>query len=99
MTRVIPSNEHIMPLTVFGPGDPFSMRAANLGLWTNTFSRASRGSDYTGVPGYGVNRFAGATPYPVQRFGQPIRPVADPFTPGVGLGSGVSGQPGWPSTG
>lgn len=99
MARRIRSNENVVPLTVFGPGDDWSTHAAQLGLFTNTFSVAARGSDYTGVPGYGVNRWAGATDYPLQRFTTPITPVSVPFTPGVGIGSGVSGQPGWPSTG
>ncbi len=99
MGRVVRNNEHLVSVVVFGPGDPWSRQAASLGVMTNTFSPASKGTDFTGDRGYGVNRWAGATSYPLQTFGTAVVPVAVPGSVGVGLGAGVSGQPGLPSTG
>ena len=99
MPRTVRGNEHLVTVVQYGPGDAWSHQIAGLGLMTNTFSPVARGSDYTGLPGYGVNRWAGATDYPLQRFGTAVVPVAVAANPGVGLGAGVSGQPGLPSTG
>ena len=99
MGRTVPGNEHLATVVVYGPGDAWSRQAASLGVMTNTMSPASKGTDYHGDRGYGVNRWSGATNYPLQRFGTAVVPVAMPGSVGVGLGAGVSGQPGLPSTG
>lgn len=99
MPRTVRGNEHVVTTVVYGPGDRWSHQAASLGIMTNTMSPASRGTDYIGDRGYGVNRWAGATSYPLQMFGTAVVPVAVPGSVGVGLGAGVSGQPGLPSTG
>lgn len=98
--RVIPGNGTTVTITVFGP-DRWSVQAASLGMLTNTRSPASSGTPYSGDRGYGLNgnRWTGATPYPLQHFAGAAQPVVYPQHVGVGLGSGVSGQPGLPSTG
>jgi hypothetical protein len=99
--RVVPGNEHVIASVVYGPGDAWSNHAARLGQFTNTISPASAGTPYSGDRGYGLNgnRWTGATSYPLQHFSVPVMPISSPANPGVGLGAGVSGQPGWPSTG
>jgi hypothetical protein len=96
--RVIPGNAQPVTVLVFGP-DRFSYQAAGLGVVTNTRSPASSGTNYSGDRGYGTNRWAGAIPNPLQSFGTAIVKVSLPQAQGLGLGSGVSGQPGLPSTG
>lgn len=105
--RVIPGNGHIVTALVFTP-DQHSIRAAGLGLATNTFSPMSAGRHtsgtsrgFTGDPGYGVNRMTGRTD-PVQFFAgaaAAVRPVGDPRSRRLGIGAGAAGQPGLPSTG
>jgi len=96
--RVEPGNGTQVTITVFGP-DRWPVQAASLGIATNTLSPAAAGTPFTGDRGYGVNRWAGATDYPLQNFAGVAVPVVFPQHVGVGLGSGVSGQPGLPSTG
>lgn len=90
--------------------DAFARQAASLGLMTNTFSPGSAGvhgsstqpRGFTGDRGYGVNRFAGALDYAagsVQDLVRPVGPIRSPASQRVGLGAGVSGQPGFPNTG
>lgn len=98
MGRVIPGNGTPVTVTVYGP-DRFSYQAAGLGLVTNTRSPASSGTNFSGDRGYGVNRWAGAIPNPLQSFVSAISKVVLPNVDGLGLGAGVSGQPGLPSTG
>jgi hypothetical protein len=99
--RVVPGNAQQVTVTVFGPGDRWSTQAASIGIMTNTRSPAASGTPYSGDRGFGLNgnRWTGATSYPYQRFNHPPAPIAMPQTVGVGLGSGVSGQPGLPSSG
>lgn len=97
--RVVPGNEAQVTITTFGPGDRWSHQLAGLGVVTNTRSPASSGTLFAGDRGFGVNRWAGATPYPYQQFGGAAVPIALPASVGVGMGNGVSGQPGLPSTG
>lgn len=109
MGRMIPGTGRKETITTFGP-DRWSVQIASLGMMTNTFSPGSAGKHspgatsrgFAGDPGYGVNRWAGETPYhagPVQPLSAPIVPIADPLSKRLGFGSGVSGQPGMPSTG
>jgi hypothetical protein len=99
--RTVRSNERLVTIPVFGPGDAWSHQAASLGVMTNTFSPASKGvqPQITGLSGYGVNRWTGATSYALQRFTGVSSPVLYPQSAAVGIGVGVAGQPGWPSTG
>lgn len=104
----VPSNVRVVPAITTVP-DPYGVQAASLGLITNTFSPASSGliggskhpgpAGSQGLSGVGVNRWAGADPRPVQSFIGAAAPVADPKAQRLGFGSGVSGQPGLPSTG
>ncbi|HET6215349.1 MAG TPA: hypothetical protein VFE14_20960 [Micromonosporaceae bacterium] len=66
----------------------------------NTFSPASRGPAGTrlGLDGYGVNRAQQWTA-PLQNFRGVTQPLRSPESLRLGLGAGVSGQPGLPSTG
>lgn len=93
-----------------GRPDRWARQIASLGAVTNTFSPASAGvhgdstqaRGFSGDRGYGVNRFAGALDYaagPVQDLARPVAPIRSPGSQRVGLGAGVSGQPGFPSTG
>lgn len=90
--------------------DAFAVQAASLGLMTSTISPGSAGRHspgasaigFVGDRGYGVNRWAGRTPYQqgaVQAIGQPIAPVGDPLSQRLGIGAMPAGQPGYPSTG
>lgn len=90
--------------------DAFAVQAASLGLMTQTISPGSAGVHspgasrlgFVGDRGYGVNRWAGRTPYQqgaVQAIGQPIAPVGDPLSQRLGIGAMPAGQPGYPSTG
>lgn len=87
--------------------DAFAIQAASLGLMTNTFAQGSVGvhspggsaRGFVGDRGYGVNRWAGRTTYPLQNFHYPPAPIADPMSQRLGLGAGVAGQPGLPNTG
>jgi len=96
--RVVAGNGTPLTITVFGP-DRWSYQAASLGVVTNTRSPASSGTPYSGDRGYGPNRWTGASPQPMQSFAGAANPVVFPQNVDVGLGSGVSGQPGLPSTG
>jgi len=103
--RVIPGNTQTVTAVIATP-DRWSIQAAGLGLATNTFSPMSAGRHTTGTPrgftgdrGYGVNRWAGRTTYPLQAFRSAIGPVANPRSKRVGAGAMASGQPGLPSTG
>lgn len=103
--RVIRGNAHTVTAVVCTP-DQFSLQAAGLGVATNTLSPMSAGRHttgqrrgFTGDRGYGVNRFAGKLPYQVQNFYSPVQPIATPLDERLGLGAGVAGQPGLPSTG
>jgi hypothetical protein len=90
--------------------DAFARQAASLGLMTSTISPGSAGRHspgasaigFVGDRGYGVNRWAGRTPYQqgaVQSLGSPITPVGDPRSRRLGIGAMPAGQPGYPSTG
>lgn len=88
--------------TVINLPDQFSRSlAGSFGVAVNTFSPMSRGPGdrgCQGVAGYGVNQFTGDTP-PRVAVGAAVKPVADPSQHNLGIGSGVSGQPGLPNTG
>ncbi len=104
--RVIPANTRVATSIVADP-DRFSQQAASLGMMTNTFAAGSAGRHspgasargFVGDRGYGVNRWAGRTTYPLQTFGQAIVPVSTPSARRLGIGAGAAGQPGLPSTG
>lgn len=104
--RVIPGNARQRAETYYVP-DEFSIQAASLGFATNTNSPMSAGPGqrtgrFFGDPGYGVNRWDGALAYELgTKQGQAgiAGPVLDPLAQRLGLGAGVSGQPGLPSTG
>jgi hypothetical protein len=103
--KVVPGNARVMTVLVHVP-DRWGIQAASLGVMTNTFSPASRGVHDAASPigyirgllGHGVNRGAGRTP-PMQHFGGAYAPAVNPKDKRLGIGAGVSGQPGLPSTG
>ena len=102
-SRVVRSNETAVTTYVYGPDD-WSRQIASLGVATNTFSPMSAGvgTQTFGLPGYGVNRGSGALPYSqgtLQNLAAPSDPVRNPRSKRLGMGAGVSGQPGMPSTG
>jgi hypothetical protein len=109
--RVVPGNTRVTT-AVYTVPDRWGVQAAGLGVMTNTFSPAANGvhgptpdmggssaRGWMGDRGFGVNRWAGRTDYPLQTFGQSIVPVADPSARRLGIGAGVAGQPGLPNTG
>lgn len=108
MSRVIPGNAERVNTIRFGPGRSSVALAASLAVAIAPFSPMSAGvhsagtqaRGYSGVPGFGVNRFAGRTG-PMQEFYGAVVPVSDPSRQSrrLGIGAGVSGQPGLPSTG
>ena len=87
--------------------DAWGVHMAGLGVYTNTASPASAGvSDPNAVdgyvrgdPGYGVNRALNFLAGPLQRFVGPTAPIISPSGAQLGVGAGVSGQPGLPNTG
>jgi hypothetical protein len=106
MGRWIRGNARTVSTTVCGP-DAQSQQLANaMVLATLPFSPMAAGvhsagaspRGFVGDAGYGVSRFAGRT-LPYQRTAAAVRPVASPLGRMLGLGAGVSGQPGYPSTG
>ena len=106
LRRKVPANTVVKRSVVARP-DPYSIQAASLGVMTNTFSPGSAGihspgasaRGFVGDRGYGTNRWAGRTTYPYQTYGHAVVPVADPTAARLGIGAGVAGQPGLPSTG
>jgi len=61
--------------------------------------KSNGSAGYTGLPGFGVSRWAGAGDQAVQNIHGLVAPVADPLSQRLGAGAGVSGQPGLPNTG
>ena len=106
LRKTVPGNERVQA-TVYTVPDAWGRHMAQLGVYTNTASPASTGVNtpnsplgyVAGVAGYGVNRATDFLSYPLQRFGQPTAPVISPAQANLGIGAGVSGQPGLPSTG
>ena len=106
LRRRIPANTRVATALVADP-DRFAQQNASLGVMTNTFSPGSAGRHspgasprgFVGDRGFGVNRWSGRTTYPYQTYGHAISPVVDPRSQRLGLGAGVAGQPGLPSTG
>lgn len=107
MPRVIRGNGRQETITVYGP-DAWSYQAASLGIATNPYGAMSAGVHTSGTPrgfsgdrGSGVNRWGGATLFPLQQFSSAVVPIAAPLPQSsyLGFGAGVSGQPGLPSTG
>lgn len=108
MGNTIPGNGHPVVTWVYGP-DAHGLRIAHAtGIANNSFSPMARGVHaapdaaswgYTGLQGYGVNRFAGELPYPMQNFRGATQPITTPKSRRLGIGTGTSGQPGLPSTG
>jgi hypothetical protein len=104
--RKIRANTRVATSIVTDP-DPFALQAASLGVMTNTFSPGAVGvhspgasaKGFVGDRGYGVNRWSGRTTYPLQHWAGAIKPIQDPTAQRLGLGAGVAGQPGLPSTG
>lgn len=108
--RTVPGTGQRFPAVVFGP-DAWSVQAASLGFTSNTSSPASSGVHETGrtgpriaagLPGFGEARMTGPIAYELgayQAIGAPSAPVSNPIGRKLGIGAGVSGQPGLPSTG
>lgn len=100
----MPGNTRVVTAVVADP-DRWSIQAASLGLATLSFSPMSTGrhegrkGGTVGLSGFGVNRWAGRTTYPLQAFRTAVAPVVDPRSKRVGAGAMASGQPGLPSTG
>jgi hypothetical protein len=103
--RVIAGNARVTT-AVYAVPDAFAVQAASLGMVTNPFSASSAGvhspgtssRGFIGDRGYGENRWAGRTTYPLQTFGQAVVPVAEPASRRLGVGAMPSGQPGLPGT-
>lgn len=80
--------------------------AGSMAVATNTFSPMAAGvhgpstqvRGYSGIPGYGVNRF-GTDVGVMQGFVGAIQPIHTPANYRLGIGLGVSGQPGMPQSG
>lgn len=104
--RTIPGNTRRVSGLANPPDRQSVSLAASMAIATAPFSPMARGVEpngrsgfMAGDRGYGTNRFAGRTP-PRQDFaGAAIVPVAAPSSFALGVGAGVAGQPGWPSTG
>jgi hypothetical protein len=104
--RRIPGNTEHSTALVYGPDAQSRQLATAMALATLTFSPMAAGvhsagassRGFVGDRGYGVSRFAGRT-LPYQRTAQATAPVARPLGRMLGLGAGVAGQPGYPSTG
>jgi hypothetical protein len=107
--RCVPGNGRQVTAVIFEP-DRWAIQAASLGAATNTISPMSVGRHspgasvigFVGDRGYGVNRWAGADPRAQgtrQNLAAPSAPVRNPRNKLLGIGAGVSGQPGYPSTG
>lgn len=99
--RIIHGNGRPISQWWFRDPDEYARGAARaLATTINPASPASRGPAGTrvGLAGHGVNRAAGWT-LPLQQFGGATAPIRTPESLRVGIGAGVSGQPGLPSTG
>lgn len=108
--REIPGNGSVHTFTFFGP-DPLSVQMSNtMAIVPKTYSPYSRGVHdhgrwgFTGLPGYGVGsglQHNGRSTGPVQRFWGAIAPIRaeNAKNKRLGIGAGVSGQPGLPNTG
>lgn len=106
--HVIPGNGHPLLAWAF-EADRQSIQAASLGMATNSFSPMSAGvhagdggtpRGYTGLPGFGMNGNRDSTRTgPLQVFSSAVRPITNPERRSLGMGAGVAGQPGMPSTG
>ena len=107
--RVVRGNGRVVAALVYEP-DAWAVQAASLGIATGTFSPMSAGvhspgasaRGFVGDRGYGVNRWAGRTPYQqgaVQDLGAPVQPILTPLSQRLGIGAMPAGQPGFPSTG
>lgn len=105
MGRVIPGTGTPAVVVVAGPSRQAISVAGSMATATNTISPMSAGLHgngqvgFNGDPGYGVNRFTGRVAYEVQRFYSAVRTAAQPVDLRLGIGAGVAGQPGMPSTG
>lgn len=89
------------PLMLQTP-DPLAVQLANgMAIATNTRSPMSTngGNFYRGDPGFATHRFAGKLYNAVQNFGGNIQPITYPGAIRVGMQSGPSSQPAFPSTG
>lgn len=106
MGRTIPGNGRVIQTVVYDADRHGLALAASLAIATAPFSPMAVGvhspstqaHGYSGVPGYGVNR-QGQDVGPMQQFQGAVAPITDPAGRRLGLGAGVSGQPGMPSTG
>lgn len=106
MTRRIPGNGRVVTTVWFDADRQSQALAASLAVATAPFSPMSAGvhnpstqpRGYGMVAGYGVNRY-GDDVGPLQRFYGAIQPIAQPLSPRLGFGQGVSGQPGMPQAG
>lgn len=107
-TRKIAGNRRTVTTVWFDADQQSKSIAGSLLAATLPFSPMSAGvhdpatqaRGFSGVPGYGVNRMGWETPQ-LQVFYGAIQPVATPRPASnrVGLGAGVSGQPGMPQSG
>ncbi len=98
--RTIPSNLRRVVAWVAGADAHSVALAQSLAVSGPTQSPMSRGAgrwQFTGLDGYGVNRFGGATS-PLQAFSGVARPVQHPQHTPLGMASGASNTA-LPSTG
>lgn len=104
--RRIPGNTERSTALVYGPDAQSRQLATMMALSSLPFSPMAAGvhsagaspRGFVGDRGYGVSRFSGET-LPYQRTAQATAPIARPQDRTLGLGAGVAGQPGYPSTG
>lgn len=104
-----PGNGHPVSAIAFGPGATSVELATSMAIATLPFSPMAAGvhgpstqaRGYGMVQGYGVNRF-GTDVGPIQSFYGAVQPIAGAAarpSAKLGLGAGVAGQPGMPSSG
>lgn len=101
---VVGGNTSVQAVVTYGPSRQAIAHARGLGLAVNTASPMSTGGGrarvWSGDAASGVNRFSGLRPAPN---GSPVQgavaPVGDPTAVRLGMQSGPSQAPGYPSTG
>jgi len=102
MRRIWRGNGEVAPTVLLGPDEYSVELQQGLTVLTHPASPRNQGTathKHVGLLGYGLNgnRFAGLTG-PLQDFRGAARAVQQPARANVGIGAGVSGQPGLPGT-
>ncbi len=103
MGRRIAGNARAVTTVWFDADQQSRALAGSMAIATNTYSpmsagvhsRGTQARGYSGLAGYGVNA-QGWDVGPLQAFYGAVAPIARPLDARLGLGVGVSGQPGMP---